>query len=178
MANLFTRSLIPSFFSLCFLSFLLGCGLPSSDDVQSISTPSNLVWVEQGSQGNGEIVISFSAENPEIFFTGFNVYMSSNSEAELKTQHRNHVINQKVDTNISRDFIVRNKVSKNYPTIQDSDGGGIIEIRSSRGTVRYTIEKAPNDQTLSGNYWIAVSAYSSNNTIESGLTNIVSGVRP
>ncbi len=157
---------------LSLLAFLQ-CGIPSNDLFDDLNTPKNLTFVNYG---GGVIQITFSAYNPEIAFTGFNVYMHPTSEAELRTQHSNHVNpnTQEVNTAVELNYIVLNEISINYPTIQDSDpGANVIGIRLNAGSVTYTIKKAPNLQTLSGSYFIGVSAYSTTTHIESALSNVV-----
>ncbi len=160
---------------LSLLTFLQ-CGIPSNDLFDDLNTPKNLTVV---SYTAGGIQITFSAYNPEVTFTGFNVYMLATSEAELKTQHSNHVNpnTQEVNTTVETLYIVKNEISINYPTIQDSDpGANVVGIRLNPGTVTYTIKKAPNLQTLSGSYFIGISAYSTTTHIESALSNVVQAI--
>ncbi len=160
----------------CLILFLwtfTQCGIPSNNLYDDLNTPKNLTFV---SYATGVIQITFSAYNPEVTFTGFNVYMHPTSEAELRTQHSNHVNpnTQEVNTAIEINYIVKNEISINYPTIQDSDpGANVIGIRINPGTVTYTIQKAPNLQTLSGSYFVGISAYSTTTHIESALSNVV-----
>jgi len=131
--------------------------------------------VDTGALSDGQIIISFTAYNPEIAFTGYNVYMSTVSDADLRYQKSIHVVNQVVNTDVERDYIVKNKISLAYPTIQDNDGVGVGTAISTPTSITFTIIKGPNESTLLSavTYYIGVTAYSSPNFIESGLSEVI-----
>ena len=163
-------------YGLLALSFIQ-CGIPSNDLYDDPNTPKNLTWVDSASLGDGKIVISFTAYNPESSFKGFNVYMAL-TEADIRQQHYMHVTNNVINTTVERDYIVQNKFTKAYPTILDQDGVGLDTIRNNPGTITYTITKSPRDRNLTAlNWYVGVTAMNEANSLESALSEVIL-VRP
>ncbi len=146
------------------------CGIPSNELFEDLNAPKNLTVTKIGS---GNVTINFWAYNPEENFSGYNIYMTSDSEAVLTSQHALHINDSQINTNVRTTSIVKNK-DYSYPTITDSDAG-VIAVRSAPGSITFTFDKAPNNQIIAVGavYYIAVSAFSSTNNLESGLSNIV-----
>ena len=153
--------------------FITHCGIPSNDLFEKLITPKNLTWIDTASTGDGQIIISFTAYNPELSFIGFNIYMHPTSEAELRNQYFMHVQNNVVNADIERNYIVMNKLSLNYPSIQDNDSAAVVNARSTPTSITFTITNAPNNQALTGTYFVGVTAFSSSNNIESGLSEVI-----
>ncbi len=151
------------------ISLSLGyCGIPSNEQYDDLNAPKNLTV--QSYDANG-IKITFTGYNPETSFTGYNVYMAL-SDADLRTQKINHVVNGVVNGTIEGSYIVQNKSYSNYPTIQDTDTG-VITARSTPTSITYIITKAPGNSSLSGSYYIGLTAYGSSSHLESGLSEVL-----
>ena len=145
----------------------------SNEVFDDLNAPKNLTLISYDSNG---IVISFTAYNPESAFSGYNVYMHATSEQELRQAKNQHVFNFQVNTLVERNFIVISRQTSGYPSIQDSDLSSVTAARFAPTTITYTIKNSPNDQPLSGSYFIGVTAYSSSNFIESGLSEVIQSI--
>lgn len=159
--------------SLVFLILISQCGIPSNETYEDLNSPKNLTIV---SIVSGQIQISFTAYNPEVNFSGYEVYMDLTSETNLRTQHNLHIVDNEINTTIETNYITKSQFTLGYPTIQsgDPDGNNVDAARSSAVTVTYTIKFAPNQQPIGGGKWyIGVSAFSSTTHIESALSNVV-----
>ncbi|MDH4128783.1 MAG: hypothetical protein OEV44_08530 [Spirochaetota bacterium] len=149
------------------------CGIPSNELFEDLNTPKNLTWIDSAVTGDGQIIISFTAYNPELTFSGYNIYMHTSSDAELRNQYFLHVQNNIVNADVERNYIVKNKLTLDYPTIQEQDVSSVITARTTPTSITFTITRAPNEQPLAGSYFIGITAYSPSNHIESGLSEVI-----
>ncbi|MDH5680340.1 MAG: hypothetical protein OEZ36_02045 [Spirochaetota bacterium] len=152
---------------------LIQCGIPSNELFDDPNTPKNLTWLDSGSTGDGKIVISFTAYNPEASFKGFNVYMAL-TEADVRQQHVLHVTSNVINNKVEQNYIVQNKFTRGYPTILDADAVGVDAIRNNPGTITYTITKSPGDRTLTALTWfVGITAMNEANNLESALSQVI-----
>ena len=159
---------------LLYCLYVSSCGIPSDIFIQKLNTPKNLTWLDSDKMDDSQIVIGFSAYNPEDTFTGYNVYVLTLSVEELKKQHKAHVVNDKVDANVTKYYIVKNKVTNGYPSIQGKES--LSQVRDKVEFIQFAITKAPNEEELiqGVTYFIGVSAFSSLTNQESALSQVIS----
>ncbi len=157
---------------LLFIFILPNCGIPSDDDFAILNPPLAVFAIRNAS--TGYIDITFIGNNTESNFTGYNVYMSTNAASDVVYQHTYHVVDGVENTTIADGYIVKNKTTSSWPTIQESDGGNFTSVLSGGAVVTYTLEYPPSNWTSLSNvtWYIGLSAFSRSNNIESSLSNV------